>query len=101
MNDDVVERPSDDALAVLALCEAAGDDAAADKVRVIIEDFALTAAAKASFFSDLRNYFDNPVSRDKRPLSVIVDFVNGPGQKYLLQGEAMPGLTLNTDDPEQ
>jgi hypothetical protein len=100
MNDDIVERPSDDALAILALCDAAGDDAAADKVRVIIEDFALTAETKASFFSDLRKYFDSPVSRGKRPLSVMVDFVNGPGHKYLRQGEPT-GLTVNTEDPEQ
>jgi hypothetical protein len=101
MQDDIVERPSDDALAVLALCEAAGDHAAADKVRVIIEDFALTAQAKADFFFELRRFFDGRLGHGERPLAVMIEFVNGPGRKHLMQGDQVAGLAVNTNDPEE
>jgi len=101
MGDGIIEHPSEDALAVLAACEAAGDERAAATVRAIIEDFSLTAAVKDAFFADLRQAFDGPSIRGKRPYAIMVDFVNGPGRQYMMQGEAVPGLTVNTDDPQQ
>ncbi|MGZ7031736.1 MAG: hypothetical protein ACXVIJ_07155, partial [Thermoanaerobaculia bacterium] len=40
-------------------------------------------------------------NRGQRPLSVMLDFVNGPGRKHLMQGDQVAGLAVNTNDPEQ
>ena len=99
MADDFAEKPSDDALQLLAICEAANDAHAAQKVREVIEDFNLTAETKSHFFRDLRAFFDLPANHGKRPRALLGDFVNGPGRKYLLAGEEVPGLTVDLSDP--